>query len=71
MAWFKNEGRFEFHRHENKKINKMLQKSCNMLATCLKNTVSNVFIQNSVKKYYFLKFFLISEVFPAACTALR
>ena len=71
MAWSKNEGRFEFHRNENKIINKMLQKSCNMLTTCLKNTVSNVFMPNSVKKYYILVFFLISGVFPAACTALR
>ena len=30
-AWSKNEGRFEFHGHENQKFKKTLKKSCNML----------------------------------------
>ena len=55
-AWSKNEGGFEFHRHENKKINKILQKSCNVLATCLKHTVSYFLIQNYVKNIIFWRF---------------
>ena len=50
MAWSKNEGGFEFHRHKNKKINKSLQKSCNMLTACLKHIASYVSMQNSVRK---------------------
>ena len=43
-AWSKNEGRFEFHRQENTKFNKILQKSCNMLSACLRHIVSRVFM---------------------------
>ena len=49
-AWSKNEGGFEFHRHKNKKFNKLLQKSCNMLTACLKHIASYVSMQNSVRK---------------------
>ena len=70
-AWAKNEGGFEFQGHENKELNKIFQKSCNMLVAGLEHIVSCVSIQNSDKKYYFLGFFIFSGAYLAAYNAIR